>query len=332
MAGESSEAAVKFAAGVKQHLRLLSDDILLPAEGDGLEHRPESHRRGKSDALGEGVVHDAGIGLHRGCHQRFARDERDHEFGGGLEPGPVCLAAQGVDVGPHRPHMLLDEGFAARPLLAGRGDGNLARLEVGGERHLRIHGDVLASGQVDDHIGPPGPGIRGDTRLHVEIDPLDQAGGLHHIAQLGFAPYPSGCVVAEGRGEGLSGAAQALLGLGGVAQLLGQLAMLQGALGLQLGHLRLHAAEGLLHRRERLKHLALALLAVGLGGLFPALPVHQFAILLLLGGDLPLECDRRGLNGGELRAEQGLSPRLLGAHRAESEFVLRGDQGRIDCG
>ncbi len=46
---------------------------------------------------------------------------------------------------------------AGRLRAGGRG-GDLAGLEIGVERHLRVDGDVLAAGQVNDHVGAAGTG------------------------------------------------------------------------------------------------------------------------------------------------------------------------------
>jgi hypothetical protein len=170
---------------------------------------------------------------------------------------------------------------------------------------------------VNDHVGSAGSGIRRDARLHVEVNPLDEASGLHHIAQLGLAPDPARGVVSQRRGEGFRRAAQALFRLRGVAQLLGQLAVLQAALGFEFRHLQLHASQRFLHGSECLEHFALPLLAVVLGGLLAALAFDQFAILLLLGRDLLLQGDRRGLDGSEFRAESRLLLRLLRPYCAE---------------
>jgi hypothetical protein len=207
-----------------------------------------------------------GVGLERRRHERLARDEGDDELGGGVEPGPVGLAREGVDVAAQHLDVLLDERLALGALLAGGGDGDLAGLEVGAERHLGIHGDVLAAGQVDDHVGAASTGIRADARLHVEVDALDEARGLHDVAQLGLAPDAAGRVAAQGRGERLGRGAQTLLRLGRGAQLLGQLPVLDAALVLELRHLVLHRAQRLLHGSEGLQHLRLALFPLG-GGL-----------------------------------------------------------------
>ena len=72
----------------------------------------------------------------------------------------------------HHLDVLFEECFALGPFLTGGGHRDSAGLQKSGERHLGINGDVLAAGQVDDHVGAAGTGIRGDLRLHIEVDAL----------------------------------------------------------------------------------------------------------------------------------------------------------------
>ena len=63
---EGRDAPVELAAQVEQLLRLLRHDVLLPAERDGLEHRPEGHGRGQRDALAERELHNGRVRLEGG--------------------------------------------------------------------------------------------------------------------------------------------------------------------------------------------------------------------------------------------------------------------------
>ena len=225
--------------------------------------------------------------------------------------------------------MLLDEGFASRALLAGRGDRDLARLEVGRERHLGVDRDVLSAGQVDDHVGATGAGIRTDAVLHVEVDALDEAGRLDDVAQLGLAPDAARRVVAQRGRERFGGRAQALLGLCRRLELLRQLAVLLRALCLELGDLQLHVRQRVLDRGEGLQHLALGLL--GLLALLRIKPsaLDQFAVLLLGGTELIAQCLQRGLRRGQPCFDFGACTGLLVAQLGHDGGVTGLDDPRV---
>ena len=142
----------------------------------------------------------------------------------------------------------------------------------------------LPPGRRTTMSGRPAPGIRDDARLQVEVDAVDEPGGLDDVAQLRLAPDPAARVVAEGGCERIGGDAQPLLRLARDAQLLAELAVLLAALGLEFGDLLLHGAQGLLHGRERLQHLALRALPLGALELLEASAVGEILELGLLVG------------------------------------------------
>ena len=82
--------------------------------------------------------------------------------------------------------------------------------------------------------GRPCARVARDARLHVEVDALEEAGGLDHAAELRLAPHAARAVRAQRRRERLGGGTEALFGLGGDLQLLGELAVLPVALRLEL--------------------------------------------------------------------------------------------------
>ena len=159
-------------------------------------------------------------------------------------------------MGAHRLDVVCDQGGAARGIRTTGGGRNMARFEVGGERHFRVDGDALAAGETDDHVGTAGSRIGDDARLHVEIDALEEPCSLHHAAQLCLAPHAADAVGSERRCQRLCGAAQALLGFCCGSQLLAQCAELQSALLFEFSDLALHRFELVAHRCEGHEHLA----------------------------------------------------------------------------
>ena len=65
----------------------------------------------------------------------------------------------------------------------------LVRVEVGVERDLRVHDDLLAARQTDDQVGAEqaAVGVPG-RRLQDEVAMLDEAGGLDDVTQPDLAP------------------------------------------------------------------------------------------------------------------------------------------------
>ena len=122
---------------------------------------------------------------------------------------------------------------AARVLVLG-----LERVEVGGQRRLRVDDDVLAARQLDDEVGaehaPVGVGRR---RLLVEVAVREHPGELDDALELDLAPAAAHVRRAE-RGAQVAGlGAELLLPLRERLHLLGQRPV--GALTLLVERLRL---------------------------------------------------------------------------------------------
>ena len=113
---EAAEPLVELVAELEQRARLLRDVLLRPGVGDGLEDRPEVHRRGERDALAERVVEQRGILFERRGEQRLARHEAHDELGARRQTRPVRLLGQRVDVRAHGLDVLVEQRRgAARP-------------------------------------------------------------------------------------------------------------------------------------------------------------------------------------------------------------------------
>ena len=93
---------------------VLGQRLLLPPVGHGPQEGDERGRRGQQHVVGHGVLHETGLVLERGRQQRVARDEGHHELGRRVDPLPVLLLRQGVDVGLHLPAVTGQAGTALR--------------------------------------------------------------------------------------------------------------------------------------------------------------------------------------------------------------------------
>ena len=116
--GERAEAAVELLAQVEQSLRVLGEHVLLPGERHRLQNRPQVDGRGERDVLAERVVEQARVVLERRGEQRLARDECDREVGARVEPRPVGLRRERVDVALDLLGVLAEERLAPGLLFA----------------------------------------------------------------------------------------------------------------------------------------------------------------------------------------------------------------------
>src|SRR5690606_20260350 len=103
---------------------------------------------------------------------------------------------------------------------------------VGVERHLGIDDEVLALGQVNQHVGTLALAFpRGHADLSPEINPRPQPGALQHIFQNQLAPVALGLLLAtQGRAEVVGFPGNLLIQLLEVQQLLRQRRLLLGVL------------------------------------------------------------------------------------------------------
>src|SRR5665811_29341 len=103
-----------------------------------------------------GVLDQGRVDLERGVQEGFGRHEHDHELGRGGELLPVLLGREVVDVLAHVPrmgrHPLGPNGVVLR----------LHRVQVAEERHLGVDDDVLAAGELHEHVGPEAAVIGAD--------------------------------------------------------------------------------------------------------------------------------------------------------------------------
>jgi hypothetical protein len=81
---------------------------------------------------------------------------------------------------------VINQVLSARRIVIG-----LYRIEVRGERCLRIDDHALAAGQADHQVGPEAT-VLGRVRLLLdEVRVLDHAGELDDLPELHFAPVPA---------------------------------------------------------------------------------------------------------------------------------------------
>jgi hypothetical protein len=129
--------------------------------------------------------------------------------------------------------------------------GGLDRLDVAGERHLRVDDHLPAVGeghhQVGAHPGAVGGGAGG---LLDEVAVLQQPGHLDHPAQLQLAPAAAHVRGAQ-RGDQCGGLlTQQRRGLADGADLLPQLAVGGGPVALDAGQHPVQVVQRLVHRLE----------------------------------------------------------------------------------
>ena len=146
MLAEAGDALVKLPPGLEDRPGVLRQRLLLPGVLRGAQQRDQGRRGGDVHPAGHGMLQQARIVLKRRGKERFTRDEQHHELRCRRQRGPVRLGGQPVHVLAQVPGMRGEPGFA-HGLVGGPGG-----FEVGRERDLGIHHDVLAPGQVDHHV------------------------------------------------------------------------------------------------------------------------------------------------------------------------------------
>jgi hypothetical protein len=112
--------------------------------------------------------------------------------------------------------------------------GGLGGREVGLERRLGVHHDVLAARQADQQVGPEAAVFGGGHGLGVEVAVFDHIRQLDHALELNFAPSAAYVGRAEGGRQPAGFGAELSLGLEQCADLLGQSGISPGAGGLQV--------------------------------------------------------------------------------------------------
>ena len=159
-------------------LGVLGDLLLLPAEGDRLEHREQRDRRGDQDLVLERILEKIAVGQERGADRCLDRHEHDHDFRHGFELVPVGALRELAHAGAESLGVLREEQPALFLRVGFHG------LEEGVERHLGVHRHDAALGQPHDHVGTAGL----ISFLLAEVDVLLQPAELDQPAQVHLAP------------------------------------------------------------------------------------------------------------------------------------------------
>src|SRR5690242_4720513 len=170
--GQGLQAIVELAPELANALGVGRDLLLAPAVPDGVQQRDQGRGRRDDDTAIHAVLDERRIRLGRGADERLARDEHDHELGCGRELLPVRLGRERAHVIAHLAGVT---HHRAAPLVLGRGGG---RLQVRGERYLRVDDDGAPARQIDHHVGPQTAALRLDGHL------LDVVAVLRHPRQL----------------------------------------------------------------------------------------------------------------------------------------------------
>ncbi len=189
----------------------------------------------------------------------LAGEEQHDEVRRRLHAVPVRLVGKLLDVAPQQPRMGL-HGLGAG-LLVGRLVGVEDPLQWG----LRVDDDVLAAGQVDDHVRPQRLLVAGEARLLVEIAVPDHAGQLDDLAELHLTPLTARIGLAQ-RGDQRAGLGpQLLVGLGQLAHALGQHPLRLVALLVERKQLLIDPLQLIFQGPDQLFHCQLTLLELTLG-------------------------------------------------------------------
>ena len=242
---QAGDPVVKLAAEVKDGAGVFRQRLLLPGVLRRAQHRDQRGGSGDVHPAGERVLQQPGVAFQRRGQERLARNEQDHELRRRAQRRPVRLGRQpvhvlaqvpGVRVRPGRPHVVA-LGFH--------------RFQVGGERHLRVHHDVLAASQPHHHVRPQRAVRTGHGDLLVEVAARAHSGQLDHPAQLQLTPAAPGFGPPQ-RGDQRLGLGAQLLGtLPGDTDLLGERGVRPGPVGVGLPQLGLDPGQGVLQRPDQ---------------------------------------------------------------------------------
>src|SRR5262245_41248747 len=182
VAGQGAQAIVELAAELADALGVGRDLLLPPSVRDGAQQRDQGRRRRDNDLAGHAVLDERGVRLSRRADKRLARDEHHDELRRGRELLPVRL-------GRERAHVIADlagvAGHRALALVLGRG---AHRLEVRGERNLRVDDDRAPTRQVGGHVGALATAFGLDGHLPDVVAVLGHPGQLDHAVQGYLAP------------------------------------------------------------------------------------------------------------------------------------------------
>ena len=144
------------------------------------------------DVRAPGVLLERRIVLVRRAEVRLVRQEHHDEVRRRLELAPVALRRELRDVLADLARVV---GEAELPLGV---VGGLERVEVRGERRLRVHHDVLAARDAHDEVGAQRAVVGRGGRLRDEVAVLDHPRELDDVSQLRLAPAAAHVRRAEG--------------------------------------------------------------------------------------------------------------------------------------
>ena len=142
-------------------------------------------RRGEDHVRAPRVLLQRRVVLVRDTEVGLVREEHHDEVGRRIELPPVPLGGRACrcarEPGARDPR----SGAALRVV------GRLERVEIRGERRLRVDDDVLPAGDAHDEIGAQSAVVGRHGRLRDVVAVLDHAGVLDDVAQLRLAPAPA---------------------------------------------------------------------------------------------------------------------------------------------
>ena len=144
---------------VRDRLRRLGHALLLPGVADRPQQRQQRRRGSDQHPPRHRILDQRRVGLERGAVQMLAGQEHDDEVGSAVEPGPVRLVGQRLDVLAQQPRVISKVALALGLVT------RLVGVENALQRRLGVDDDLLAARQLDDQVGAQGRVVARDRRL-----------------------------------------------------------------------------------------------------------------------------------------------------------------------
>ncbi len=260
MAGHVGQPFVEFFAQAADLRGILRDVLALPTVSHREQQRDQGGGRGQNHALSGARFDQRRIFFESGAEEAFAGQEENHKLRRGVELLPILLAGERGDVRAHLARVILQERGAGIVV------GGLAGGQVGFERRLGVHHDVLAARQPDQQVGPQSTLLRGGDGLGVEVAVLQHACQLDHAFELNFAPSAAHAGRAQGGGQPAGFGAELGLAIEQRADLLDQSRIGPGAGGLQVLNLAVDFFQRFADRPHQVGDSLLPQIQIAAGG------------------------------------------------------------------
>ncbi len=257
MVAEHGDAFVQLAPQRADAFGIFGQRLLRPAVGDGAQQRDQRGRRGEDDTRIDAGFDQRRVGFERGGIEHFAGQEQHDKIRRRLELFPIGLAAELDQMVAHLPRMVGEFLFLFMLV------GGFERFEISGKRRLGIDNDVLAAGQLDNHVGAQAAFFGAGAFLLEKVTMVEHAGHFNHAFELQLAPAAAGLWCAQGFDQIAGLGAQRKLRLGHLAHLFGQRGVGIDTLFFDVADLLLEFFQRRLDRHHHFSNGLLALVQIG---------------------------------------------------------------------